>query len=100
MLDSNFTIGQLRNFHYKILFSDKSTFKSDGSVNTHNCRYWTQENSHSKKLTINVFGKSMFDVELSIDISLDRFSLKRTLLVVDTPILLKTIFSYYLKIFP
>jgi len=37
---------QSQNFHYKILFSDESTFKSDGSVNTYNCRYWTQENPH------------------------------------------------------
>ena len=26
--------------HFKILFSDECTFKSDGSVNTWNCRYW------------------------------------------------------------
>jgi len=37
-------IRQPRNFHYKILFSDESTFKSDSSVSTHN--YWAQENPH------------------------------------------------------
>jgi len=30
----------------KILFSDKCTFKSDGSVNTWNSRYWARINSH------------------------------------------------------
>ncbi|EFN61149.1 hypothetical protein EAG_00185, partial [Camponotus floridanus] len=34
------------NFHHKILFSDESTFKCDGSVNTWNCRYWSQVNPH------------------------------------------------------
>lgn len=37
---------QPQHFHQKILFSDESTFKSDGSVNTWNCRYWAQENPH------------------------------------------------------
>lgn len=35
---------QPRNFHEKILFSDESTFVSDGAVNTWNRRYWAQEN--------------------------------------------------------
>ncbi|EZA59650.1 hypothetical protein X777_16753, partial [Ooceraea biroi] len=34
------------NFHQKIKFSDESTFTSDGSVNTWNCRYWAQNNPH------------------------------------------------------
>jgi len=29
-----------------ILFSDESTFSSDGSVNRHNCHYWSAENPH------------------------------------------------------
>lgn len=35
---------QPNDFHRNILFSDESTFKSDGSVNTWNCRYWSQVN--------------------------------------------------------
>ncbi|XP_026828192.1 uncharacterized protein LOC113562595 [Ooceraea biroi] len=33
-------------FHLKILFSDECTFKSNGSNNTWNCRYWSQVNPH------------------------------------------------------
>lgn len=29
-----------------IIFSDEATFCLDGSVNRHNCRYWSQENPH------------------------------------------------------
>jgi len=32
--------------HLKILFSDECTFKSDGSVNIWNSRYWAQINPH------------------------------------------------------
>jgi len=46
-----------------------------------------------------MFGKSMFSAELLIDISLGRFSLKKTSPVFDMLILLKTIFSSCLKIF-
>ncbi|EZA54309.1 hypothetical protein X777_06139 [Ooceraea biroi] len=33
-------------FHHKILFCDECTFKSVGSVNTWNCRHWSQVNPH------------------------------------------------------
>ncbi|RLU20535.1 hypothetical protein DMN91_007145 [Ooceraea biroi] len=37
---------QPRTFHQNILFSDESTFKNDGNVNTWNCRYWSHDNPH------------------------------------------------------
>jgi hypothetical protein len=37
---------QPQNFHKKVLWSDECTFKSDGSTNTWNCRFWSQENPH------------------------------------------------------
>ena len=36
---------QLPDFHFKILFSDECTFKN-GSVNTWNCGYWSENNLH------------------------------------------------------
>lgn len=42
----NWITQQLPTFHRSILFSDECTFKSDGEVNTHNLRYWAQENPH------------------------------------------------------
>lgn len=42
----NWITQQLPNFHRSILFSDECTFKSDGEINTHNFRYWAQENPH------------------------------------------------------
>lgn len=29
-----------------VLFSDEATFKSDGSLNRHNCHYWSDQNPH------------------------------------------------------
>lgn len=37
---------QPEDFHRRILWSDESVFKSDASVNTWNCRHWTQQNPH------------------------------------------------------
>jgi hypothetical protein len=34
------------NFLNNILFSDEATFTLNGSVNRHNCRYWSRENPH------------------------------------------------------
>lgn len=34
------------NFLNNIVFSDEATFCLNGSVNRHNCRYWSQENPH------------------------------------------------------
>ncbi|KAJ8921290.1 hypothetical protein NQ315_013764 [Exocentrus adspersus] len=34
------------NFLNNIVFSDEETFCLNGSVNRHNCRYWSQENPH------------------------------------------------------
>ncbi|KAJ8912835.1 hypothetical protein NQ315_014418 [Exocentrus adspersus] len=34
------------NFLNNIVFSDGATFCLNGSVNRHNCRYWSQENPH------------------------------------------------------
>lgn len=35
-----------RNFINKILFSDEATFTTNGTVNSQNSRYWTEENPH------------------------------------------------------
>lgn len=42
----NWSSSQPADFHQSILWSDESTFKSDGSVNTWNCRYWASQNPH------------------------------------------------------
>ncbi|EFN87724.1 hypothetical protein EAI_08587, partial [Harpegnathos saltator] len=34
------------NFLNFIVFSDEALFEINGSVNRHNCRYWTDENPH------------------------------------------------------
>lgn len=34
------------NFHHQILFTDECTFKSDGTINTWNNRYWSTINPH------------------------------------------------------
>lgn len=34
------------NFVRHICFTDESTFRKNGYVNRHNCRYWAQENPH------------------------------------------------------
>lgn len=34
------------NLIYNICFSDECTFMLNGGVNTHNCRYWSDTNSH------------------------------------------------------
>jgi len=36
----------VENFSRCILFSDESNFSSDGSVNRHNCHYWSVDNPH------------------------------------------------------
>ena len=33
-------------FLKNIVFSDESTFMLNGTVNRHNCRYWSDENPH------------------------------------------------------
>lgn len=33
-------------FTHNVLFSDESTFWLNGSVNRHNCRYWSEKNPH------------------------------------------------------
>ena len=33
-------------FFYQVMFSDEVTFKSNGSVNRHNCHYYSVENLH------------------------------------------------------
>lgn len=35
-----------RFFHYKVLWSDEATFKSNGNVNLHNMHYWAENNPH------------------------------------------------------
>lgn len=42
----NWAIDQDRLFHRRVLFSDECIFKSDGEVNTWNCRYWSDHNPH------------------------------------------------------
>lgn len=42
----NWCRGQPAGFHQRILWTDECTFKSDGSVNTWNCRYWAPQNPH------------------------------------------------------
>lgn len=41
-----FRCGENPNFLNNIVFSDEATFCLNGSVNRHNCRYWSQENPH------------------------------------------------------
>ncbi|KAL6416799.1 hypothetical protein ACFW04_014825 [Cataglyphis niger] len=60
----NWISQQPSKIHKKILFSDENTFTSDGSVNIWNCRYWEKILIGDEKLTINMFEKSTFDVEL------------------------------------
>lgn len=37
---------QNQNFYDFLVFSDESHFHLNGAVNTHNCRYWSDENPH------------------------------------------------------
>ena len=37
---------ETRNFLNNILFFDEATFTLNGTVNRHNCRYWSRENPH------------------------------------------------------
>lgn len=39
-------LGEDDNFTSKVFFSDESTFSRDGTVNTHNMHYWSEENPH------------------------------------------------------
>ncbi|OXU27605.1 hypothetical protein TSAR_000615 [Trichomalopsis sarcophagae] len=34
------------NFFWEVCFSDEATFISNGSLNRHNCHYWSPENPH------------------------------------------------------
>jgi len=69
---------QSHDFHLKILFSDECTFKSDGSVNTWNSRYWAQINPHwLREINHQTVRKSMFGVALLEVKSLVLFSLTK-----------------------
>lgn len=39
-------IMESRNFHHHIIFSDESTFTTNGIISSQNCRYWANENPH------------------------------------------------------
>lgn len=39
-------IQQDHDFFKYVLFSDEATFKNDGTLNRHNCHYWSNENPH------------------------------------------------------
>jgi len=39
-------IQQDENFFRYVLFSDEATFSSNGTLNRHNCHYWSDENPH------------------------------------------------------
>jgi len=34
------------NFLFNIVFSDEATFELNNSINKHNCRFWSDNNSH------------------------------------------------------
>ena len=40
-----------RNFHHNIIFSDESTFTTNGIISSQNCRYWAKDNPHFKITT-------------------------------------------------
>lgn len=45
----------------RICFSDESTFRLNGEVNTHNCRYWAKENPHELRV-----GHSQFQEKVNV----------------------------------
>lgn len=40
-----------RIFHHNIIFTDESTFTTNGIISTQNCRFWAKENPHFKIYT-------------------------------------------------
>ncbi|KAJ8954150.1 hypothetical protein NQ318_005744 [Aromia moschata] len=50
MLEPNSNMGKIVlnevEFHKRILFSDESTFSTNGVVSSLHCRYWSETNPH------------------------------------------------------
>ena len=55
-----------------ILWSDECKFNRNGTVNRHNCTYWSSENSHSKFSVLNI------EEEMMVWCGVVRFIVKRT----------------------
>ncbi|XP_029675902.1 uncharacterized protein LOC115243229 [Formica exsecta] len=93
-------IRQPPDFHHKILFSDECTFKSDGSVNTWNCRHWSLVNPHRLReidhqhvWKINVWcgiigNRIIGPIFFEENLNADRYS---ALIETDLPVLLETL---------
>ena len=43
---ANWTLQQEPHFFGRVMFTDESSFSSDGAVNRHNSHYWSVENPH------------------------------------------------------